>query len=230
MKLISNRLDLHAVERIAERHGVTVYQGDERTRRDGRQEISFLLRPVSGSDERRAIKQCSYTNSGERRAFAVCWHGHYVVMRDIFSEDEDAVLRTAMANYNGRAGFEQNAWPTGAKNIGSLIAPQTYESACHCEDADELANEAQRAAIGEPLEHHVRFGTLHSDGTLTQERTIAQTAIQRCPFFIFMPEHYRTNGTCRCDDPEHTEMAEWGYSWDESNERWIGVPDREELT
>lgn len=33
----------------------------------------------------------------------------------------------------------------------------------------------------------------------------------RCPFFILAPEHYREDGSCRCDDPEHKEMVEWGY-------------------
>ena len=37
--------------------------------------------------------------------------------------------------------------------------------------------------------------------------------IERCPFSIMVPEHYRDDGTCKCDDPEHQkEMIEnWGY-------------------
>jgi hypothetical protein len=29
-----------------------------------------------------------------------------------------------------------------------------------------------------------------------------------------MPEHYREDGSCRCDDPDHTDMDDWGYVWD----------------
>jgi hypothetical protein len=42
---------------------------------------------------------------------------------------------------------------------------------------------------------------------------------RRCPFLIFTPEHYRQDGSCRCNDPRHTEMLEWGYKWDGS--KWI---------
>lgn len=35
----------------------------------------------------------------------------------------------------------------------------------------------------------------------------------RCPHAIIVPSHYRDDGSCRCDDPTHTEMEEWGYSW-----------------
>ena len=45
-------------------------------------------------------------------------------------------------------------------------------------------------------------------------KTIQQSSIGKCPHFIFDPGHYRDNETCRCDDPSHLEMAEWGYAWD----------------
>lgn len=38
--------------------------------------------------------------------------------------------------------------------------------------------------------------------------------IARCRFLIMVPEHYREDGTCRCDDAEHRRLmiAEWDYS------------------
>ena len=41
--------------------------------------------------------------------------------------------------------------------------------------------------------------------------------IVKCPFFIMVPEHYREDGTCKCDDPEHRRMMirEWGYAVDD---------------
>jgi hypothetical protein len=45
-------------------------------------------------------------------------------------------------------------------------------------------------------------------------RTIQQSSIGNCPHFIFDPGHYREDETCRCNDPSHTDMAEWGYAWD----------------
>ena len=62
-------------------------------------------------------------------------------------------------------------------------------------------------------EHKVTFGTLHPDGELTNVRMIKQSDIGRCPHTIMVPEHYRDDGTCRCNDPEATVMKEWGYTW-----------------
>ena len=36
---------------------------------------------------------------------------------------------------------------------------------------------------------------------------------ERCTHFIMVGEHYRPDGTCRCNDPTHLEMADWGYEW-----------------
>ena len=60
-------------------------------------------------------------------------------------------------------------------------------------------------------------GKLEDDGrTLSVKhiRTIQQSSIGKCAHFIMMPEHYREDESCRCDDASHTEMAEWGYVWD----------------
>lgn len=39
-----------------------------------------------------------------------------------------------------------------------------------------------------------------------------------CPHFIFDGDHYREDGSCKCDEPTAAVMAEWGYRWD--GERW----------
>ena len=60
-------------------------------------------------------------------------------------------------------------------------------------------------------------GKLEADGrtlTVKHVRTIQQSSIGKCPHFIMMPEHYREDGSCRCDDPDHTDMDDWGYVWD----------------
>ena len=43
-----------------------------------------------------------------------------------------------------------------------------------------------------------------------------------CPQHILIPRHFRGDGTCRCDDPNHHEMEGWGYEW--NGKRWI-VPE-----
>lgn len=68
------------------------------------------------------------------------------------------------------------------------------------------------------------FGKLHEDGTYVHVRTLPSSALKACPHVIFMPEHYRADNTCRCDDADHTEMAEWGYRWN----GYLWVADEEE--
>ena len=60
----------------------------------------------------------------------------------------------------------------------------------------------------------VIFGTLHPDGSLTDVREVAQSDIRACRFTILVPGHYREDGACKCNDPEHRAMMirEWGYT------------------
>lgn len=46
-----------------------------------------------------------------------------------------------------------------------------------------------------------------------QVRYLKQYDMLKCPFVIMVPEHYRDDGTCLCDDAEHRKMMikEWGY-------------------
>jgi hypothetical protein len=62
-------------------------------------------------------------------------------------------------------------------------------------------------------ETNVQFGTLQSDGGLTNVRSIRHSDIKKCQFFILVPDHYREDGSCKCDDAEHRKMMirEWGY-------------------
>jgi hypothetical protein len=47
----------------------------------------------------------------------------------------------------------------------------------------------------------------------TDVKFIKQSDIMKCAHFILAPEHYRADGTCKCDDPNETVMKEWGYKF-----------------
>ena len=64
------------------------------------------------------------------------------------------------------------------------------------------------------------FGRLTEDG-FTPLGSVLQADMLRCPHFIMALEHYRPDGSCRCDDVSHAEMGEWGYSWDAKRGRWV---------
>ena len=51
--------------------------------------------------------------------------------------------------------------------------------------------------------------------------------IEQCPFRIMTPEHYRADGTCRCNEREHGIMEEWGYVWNADKHTWIS-PDEDD--
>ena len=66
-----------------------------------------------------------------------------------------------------------------------------------------------------------RFSTLRFvDGkpVETNVREIKQADMLKCPHCIMVAEHYRADGSCRCDDPDHTEMRAGGYRWKKG--RW----------
>lgn len=55
--------------------------------------------------------------------------------------------------------------------------------------------------------------------------TMKQSDLLKCPFAIMVPEHYREDGTCKCDDAAHREfmIAKWEYT----PESFEGIPLRE---
>lgn len=53
----------------------------------------------------------------------------------------------------------------------------------------------------------INFSTLNRDGTVTNERSIKRSMIMACPHFILAPEHYRDDGTCRCDEERAQRLA-----------------------
>ena len=53
-------------------------------------------------------------------------------------------------------------------------------------------------------------------------RMLKYEDIKACPHLIMVPEHYRADNTCRCNDPSHTEMRAWGYRWNANKRLWEG--------
>lgn len=88
----------------------------------------------------------------------------------------------------------------------------------------ELVNEGRREAkviVPAPLapaaDAEIEFGEIGPEG-YSNMRKIRQSDVAACPHFILVPEHYREDGTCLCDDPDAPGMAEWGYEW--NGGRW----------
>jgi hypothetical protein len=63
-------------------------------------------------------------------------------------------------------------------------------------------------------------------GAMMDVKIIRQSDILKCRFVILIPEHYREDGSCKCDDPEHrrTMIKSWGYKRSD----FKGIPLRQE--
>jgi hypothetical protein len=65
---------------------------------------SFVLRPLSGSDEWRKIAP----HSG-RRVNAISWDGHYVFMERVLNVWPTGRIKSCLADYQGLADFKAKA-------------------------------------------------------------------------------------------------------------------------
>jgi hypothetical protein len=61
----------------------------------------------------------------------------------------------------------------------------------------------------------------HFDGERLVTTRVQQINPSVCPHVIFMPSHYRDDGSCRCDDPKEKIMRSWGYTWSRTKKRWV---------
>ena len=59
----------------------------------------------------------------------------------------------------------------------------------------------------------ITFGTLVPDGSLANVRLLRKSDVERCPFYILLADHYRDDGSCKCNDAVYrkTVMRRWGY-------------------
>lgn len=127
-----------------------------------------------------------------RKVAAVCWHGHREFFRALFTQVPEARVQTASTRAFARGHrfytsetFEDVFGQTD-RNVGSMM----YSEACEC-DYDP--------------------GHALKTAKITMMR---QADLLRCPFAILIPDHYRADGTCKCNDPEEQKMMikDWGYS------------------
>lgn len=63
-----------------------------------------------------------------------CWHAYRDVIRRILVAYPHATVRTGLAVYRGRAGFEQTYPATARVNVGSVVAPAFMPALCDCLD------------------------------------------------------------------------------------------------
>lgn len=75
------------------------------------------------------------SNTG-RKIAAACWHAHRDYFRALYKLNPSAVIKSALATYEGSADFEAQFEATGDRNIGSAFEPQSMRTACECSEND----------------------------------------------------------------------------------------------
>lgn len=168
-----------------------------------------VKRPVWRGEENIAPYQ-RLNYKGTRKVAAVCWHGHRDFFRAVYEKSPEAVFITAVARYDGSEGFEETFPSTYTKEIGSVFDPCWYGNACFCDEGVEPDSATK-------TDYTVACVSVGSDLKTSEVRVMRQSDFLRCPHTIMLPEHYRADGTCKCDD-ENENMAAWGYTWNGS--RW----------
>lgn len=94
-------------------------------------------RVIAESSRSRGARRSAGSMGNEgRRTNAACWHAYRDCMYAVFAIDPNAVIVTAMARYNGLAGFEENYPQTAYKNIGSEWYPAYMPDLCECGESD----------------------------------------------------------------------------------------------
>ena len=137
-------------------------------------------------------------------------------MRAIFKHDPEARIKTGYYvrggstreerreardafDYKGHRDFEHKFPKTAHINIGSMMYPGFPIDACTCRQGE--------------------WGVDHNVGG-TYAVSMERTMIQGCPHVIFTPDHYRADGSCKCNEKDNSDMKEWGYTWNEQQEVW----------
>jgi hypothetical protein len=146
----------------------------------------------------------------DRLVAAVCWHGHYAFMSRLFDEYPNARIASAFDTWKGAEDFYARAEASGNRNIGSMYRPVHANEACLCCDRGDYI-----------------LPRTSSGGMTTA--TIQQSIVRSCPHYIFSIDHYRGDGSCRCDDRQHIEMIEWGYVWNVDSNQWESPEDTDNV-
>jgi hypothetical protein len=156
-------------------------------------------------------------------------------------QDNELVKVDALASYGAKAPLGD--WNSG--NSRKLLIEARSESrsldnldkyeAAMSRPVNALGSTAREYAAGDVLsainrgvsrgdENAKLMGKLHSNqpSNNTIVRHLSGDGIRKCRFFIMNPDHYREDGSCKCNDPDHRAMMI--RSWEYSKEDFEGIP------
>lgn len=136
--MIIRKTTRDAVEKAANSVGIDVDTRDISASRGGGRTLNVKVNLPHGPDgahnDRERYRRVSHHG---RRVNAVCWHGFRDFFRTLFEYSPNAVIKTALATYDGPEGFEAVYPTTAEQNIGSRFEPLAIADACTCADSGD---------------------------------------------------------------------------------------------
>ena len=96
--------------------------------------VRFTLERTGRKYQRLGFHRNKDGNRRKLGSYVVCWHGHRDFMLALFDAKPDARLKSAMADYRGRADFLASYGNTEHRQVGSMMDPACYGDLCECED------------------------------------------------------------------------------------------------
>lgn len=111
------------------RTGSNYYQGEIRAA--GGSVLRFSLNVADSRGPGHRMTPGMY-GAKSRRLRAACWHVWRDFLTELFEIDPKATVRTALATYKGREGFEAEFPATYYRNAGSMAEPHDYGTLCEC--------------------------------------------------------------------------------------------------
>lgn len=125
-------------------------------------------------------------------------------LQSVGCDDEspcDLAKVEALASYGAYAPL----WQEAGANAHALLRAAKRESRMLATDADAYEERMERPvnAIGSTAREYAA-GDLQSAMTRARPvvRVLKHSDLRKCRFFIFLPSHYRADGSCKCDDAE----------------------------
>jgi hypothetical protein len=60
----------------------------------------------------------------------------------------------------------------------------------------------------------IEFHEIDENGRITPGGRLTKEQIRRCPFALMLPQHYRADGTCKCNCARERQrmIEEWDYT------------------
>ncbi len=129
--------------------------------------------------------------------------------------DDQPALRPFMGPVYTRSGWN-GMRPSESRAVRSRMIEALYAG-----DADGYSDARRRLQHGsQPTQTLQPDRIAQTPMGSAAVYTMSSEMIQGCAHLILVPSHYRSDGSCRCDDATHSEMKEWGYTWNDTDGRW----------